>query len=135
MRNLAVVEGWPRRAVRRGRVEPFDPRRNDEAGLRLLELVAADRGVSARLILHRSRCEADVALARQVAMYLMHVGLGRIYSEVGRFFDRDRTTVSHACALIEDMRDDFIFDAEVERLEALLREPEMDDEELRHAAR
>ncbi len=53
-------------------------------------------------------------------MYLMHVSLQRLYRDVGAFFGRDRTTVSYACALIEELRDDGAFDAEVERLEAAL---------------
>jgi Bacterial dnaA protein helix-turn-helix len=51
-----------------------------------------------------------VAFARQVAMYLAHTGGGISFSEVGRLFARDRTTVAHACALVEDMRDDPAFD-------------------------
>ena len=73
-----------------------------------------------RQLLLPSRGEAEVALARQLAMYLMHVVLGRLYQDVGRFFGRDRTTVSYACALIEDLRDDPEFDAEVSRLERRL---------------
>lgn len=91
----------------------FEPRRRDLAGWCLLRFVAAARGVPTRQLLSPSRGEADVAQARQLAMYLMHVVLGRIYLDVGRFFGRDRTTVSYACALIEDLRDDPEFDAEV----------------------
>jgi chromosomal replication initiation ATPase DnaA len=77
------------------------------------------------MLLHASRCRAEVALARQLAMYLMHVCLQRQYAEVGRFFGRDRTTVWHACALIEDRREDTRFDAEVEDLsEALTAGPD-----------
>ncbi len=36
----------------------------------------------------------------------MHVSYGRHYAEVGKFFRRDRTTVSHACALVEELRED-----------------------------
>lgn len=54
----------------------------------------------------RSRGRAPVALARQVAMYLAHVALGLNYSATGRLFDRDRTTVAHACRIVEDRRDD-----------------------------
>lgn len=50
-------------------------------------------------------------------MYLAHVMLGRSLSEVGQAFGRDRTTVSYACALIEDLREDPEFDAFVTRLE------------------
>jgi len=98
----------------------FEPRRRDRAGWCLVRLVAAARGVPTRLLLLPNRGEADVALARQLAMYLMHVVLGRLYLDVGRFFGRDRTTVSHACAVIEDLRDDPEFDAEVSRLERRL---------------
>jgi hypothetical protein len=52
-----------------------------------------------------------VAFARQTAMYLAHVVFGLTLSQVGICFGRDRTTVRHACALIEDRRDrpDFEF--------------------------
>lgn len=99
----------------------FEPRRHDRAGWCLIRFVAAARGVPTALLLGPKRGEAEVALARQLAMYLMHVVLGRIYLDVGRFFGRDRTTVSHACAVIEDMRDDPQFDAEVARLERRLQ--------------
>jgi Bacterial dnaA protein helix-turn-helix len=56
------------------------------------------------------RCRGDIALARQIAMYLAHVVGGLSLSEVGRLFGRDRTTVAHACAVVEDRRDDARFD-------------------------
>jgi chromosomal replication initiation ATPase DnaA len=98
-------------------------RRGDEDATRVIELVAAARRVPGRLILSRSRGMACVASARQIAMYLMHVVLGRDYAAVGNYFDRDRTTVSHACARVEDRRDDPAFDAELARLESALAEP------------
>ena len=64
-----------------------------------------------------SRGRANVALARQSAMYLAHVGLGLTMTEVGLLFERDRTTVSHACMIIEDRRDDADFDRALELLE------------------
>lgn len=92
----------------------------DADGLRLVGIVAKVRGVPALLLLHPSRCTASVAEARQLAMYLMHVVLQRTYAEVGAFFGRDRTTVSYACAHIEDCRDRPRFDAEVAAIEAVL---------------
>lgn len=118
-----------REAVRReaeaswggGQILAFDRRRGrDPEAARLLALVAAGRDVPTLLLLHPSRCGASVAEARQLAMYLMHVALRRSYAEVGAFFGRDRTTVSHACAHIEDLRDAPDFEAEVVRLEAAL---------------
>ncbi len=58
-----------------------------------------------------------MAAARQLAMYLMHVCLGRSLGEVGRFFGRDRSTVAHACALVEDLREGPEFDMMVSGLE------------------
>jgi chromosomal replication initiation ATPase DnaA len=61
------------------------------------------------------------AFARQVAMYLAHVACGLTLTEVGLVFDRDRTTVAHACGLIEDLRDDPLLDRSLELLEAVMR--------------
>ncbi len=61
------------------------------------------------------------AFARQVAMYLAHVACGLTLTEVGQVFARDRTTVAHACGLVEDLRDDPTLDRSLELLEAVLR--------------
>ena len=61
-----------------------------------------------------------VTFARQVAMYLTHVGAGLPQAEVGRLFARDRTTVAHACAVVEEQRDDPVFDRSLEVLETAL---------------
>jgi chromosomal replication initiation ATPase DnaA len=58
-----------------------------------------------------------VAFARQCAMYLAHIVFGLTLTEVGRAFGRDRTTAAYACELIEEMRDDPVFDAALELLE------------------
>lgn len=68
----------------------------------------------------RTRSTADVALARQIAMYLCNTTFSLIHTEVGLYFKRDRTTVAHACRLIEDKRDDIGFDVIICQLEALL---------------
>jgi len=68
-----------------------------------------------------TRCRAHVAKARQVAMYLAHVGLGLSYTDAGRLFGRDRTTVAHACRLVEERREDPRFDASLDYLEQTLR--------------
>lgn len=91
---------------------------DDDLAQAVLTLVAEDRGIAPRLLLHPSRCRAGVAATRQLAMYLMHVALGRSLSQVGRFFGRDRTTVSYACGRVEDLRDVPAFDDDVARIEA-----------------
>lgn len=83
----------------------------------VIALIAREKNVPIRLLMHPSRCRSDTARARQLAMYLCHVAVGRSLQAVGEIFGRDRTTVSHACALIEDMRDDRAFDATVAALE------------------
>lgn len=65
----------------------------------------------------QTRRKARTAFARQVAMYLAHVVCGLSLTEVGLLFGRDRTTVSHACAIVEDCRDDPSFDRLMEHLE------------------
>lgn len=62
----------------------------------------------------------SVAFARQVAMYLAHVACGLTLTQVGYIFGRDRTTVAHACGVIEDRRDDPVFDRSLELLEGVL---------------
>ena len=99
--------------------------RHDPAARAVLTTVAAARGFDIGALCGIGRC-AEVSMARQIAMYLMHVELGRKYAEVGRMFGRDRTTVSHACAVIEDLREDAGFDAEVEAMEAAIRAQRME---------
>ncbi|MEQ1711536.1 MAG: helix-turn-helix domain-containing protein [Hyphomicrobium sp.] len=83
--------------------------------------VAQVFGVDAAAIDAETRGRAEVALARQVAMYLAHVACGISLTDVGRMFSRDRTTVAHACAVIEDRRDDQMFDRAIELLELVVR--------------
>jgi chromosomal replication initiation ATPase DnaA len=72
--------------------------------------------------LHRTtRGRARIAFARQVAMYLAHVACRRSFTDTGRLFGRDRTTVAHACTVIEDRRDDPVFDRALDLLEWAVR--------------
>jgi chromosomal replication initiation ATPase DnaA len=50
-------------------------------------------------------------------MYVSHVVLRLSMNEVGLGFGRDRTTVLHACHLVEDLRDDEDFDRLVAKTE------------------
>ena len=90
-----------------------------EGACRFVEsLVAAALSIDLRDMRAARRGRAGPAFARQTAMYLAHVKLGLRLSEVGRYFRRDRTTVAHACASIEDRRDDPACEAVIECLEA-----------------
>jgi chromosomal replication initiation ATPase DnaA len=85
---------------------------------RLLEpTVAAVFDVDVEDLRAATRRSAQAAFARQVAMYLAHVVCGLSLTEVGLIFARDRTTVAHACELIEDRRDEPGLDARLEHLE------------------
>lgn len=68
-----------------------------------------------------SRGTARVALGRQVAMYLSHVACRLTFTDVGRLFARDRTTVAHACGVVEDLRDDVRFDRVLDLVEMIVR--------------
>ena len=121
-----------------GRIIAFERRRGgDHAAAAIAALVAQRRRVPLELLLHRHRCKPEIAEARMLAMYLVHVVLGRTYSEIGHFFGRDRTTVAHACARIEDQRDDRGFDDEVTDFEAAIsagRATRLATMEVAHAA-
>ena len=78
-------------------------------------------GVPTNDLQKANRGRANVALARQAAMYLAHVGCSLTLTEVGYLFERDRTTVAHACALIEDRRDNPDFDRALELLERAVK--------------
>lgn len=101
------------------RIGPLD---RDSAARRVLQFVAEAFAVTVPDLLKTGRCIAAIALARQVAMYLMHVELGRPFTEVGRLMGRDRTTVTHACALVEERREDGRFDARIDAIEAKIRD-------------
>lgn len=67
------------------------------------------------------RGEAGRVLARQIAMYVAHVGGRAPMPEIARHYGRDRTTVSHALGVVEDRRDDPGFDRLVGVLESAVR--------------
>ena len=73
--------------------------------------------LKAENILVPDRGSREMVQARQVAMYLSHVGLEMSLSRVANAFERDRSTVAHACHKIEEMRDEAKFDAWLEALE------------------
>jgi chromosomal replication initiation ATPase DnaA len=76
----------------------------------MIDVTAALFNVSSKEMRRTGRTAIDVSRVRQIAMYVTHVVLGLSMMEVGKGFQRDRTTVLHACHLIEDMRDDGEFD-------------------------
>lgn len=96
---------------------PLSPEAWDAVHAVIEDTVAQVFGVTQADLCIKSRGKAHIALARQVAMYLAHVICGLTLTEVGVLFGRDRTTVAHACAVVEDRRDDPIFDRALDLLE------------------
>ncbi len=79
----------------------------------MIDICAALFNVSSKDLRQTGRNAADISRVRQIAMYVTHVSLEISMQEVGRGFGRDRTTVRHACHLVEDLRDDTDFDRAV----------------------
>jgi len=75
-----------------------------------IDIIAALFDLPSRELRRAGRSTTDIARVRQIAMYVAHVVLQLSMGEVGRGFGRDRTTVLHACHLVEDLRDDPEFD-------------------------
>lgn len=90
---------------------------------------ACERDLPEGVARRRPRCHM-----RQIAMYLSHVVLSLPYQSIATAFGRDRTTVVHACAVVEDRRDDAGYDRFVEQCErcikAVFAPLENDDAEL-----
>ncbi|MCB1509724.1 MAG: DNA replication initiation ATPase [Hyphomicrobiaceae bacterium] len=84
-------------------------------------VVASVFAVDTTLLKLPTRGRRPIAEARQVAMYLAHVALGLSLTDVGQLFERDRTTVAHACKKIEDRRELPSFDTAIDLLERSIR--------------
>lgn len=82
--------------------------------------VAAAFEIEHELLRLPTRGSKRISLARQVAMYLAHVSCRLSYTDIGRVFGRDRSTVAHACTLVEQRRDDIEFDQAIELLESVV---------------
>lgn len=83
-------------------------------------VVAHAYGVTLDDLMSPSRV-GNIALARQVAMYLAHIVFSMSMSEVGRGFGRDRSTACYAIQRVEAMRDDPELNRTLGWLEATLR--------------
>ena len=69
----------------------------------IVHVAASHYGITREQLKGKRRTNS-VALPRQMAMYLMRRMTTLSLSEIGRFFDRDHTTVIHACEKIERLR-------------------------------
>ncbi len=131
-RHTAAVPVDAARRDMRGRSSSFADTLRCRVTWRLVaELFAAacERDLPEGVARRRPRCHM-----RQIAMYLSHVVLSVPYQGIATAFGRDRTTVVHACAVVEDRRDDAGYDRFVEQCErcvkAVFAPLEHDDAEL-----
>ena len=91
--------------------------------------VSRDFGLDAEALIAPTRGAPRASFARQVAMYLAHVGFALSFETIGRAFGRDRTTVAHACRVVEDSREDIWTDVRMEALEMVCRAaPDLSDD-------
>lgn len=116
--TYSACPAWPQQRYR----QPRKLRETTE-NLRVVleETVTRVFDVEIDLMRLPSRGRPKVALARQVGMYLAHVACGLSLTEAGQMFGRDRTTVSHACRVVEERRENSDFDRAVQLLENVTR--------------
>ena len=62
----------------------------------------------------------DMAFARQVAMYLLQTVFDMTATRTAELFSRDRSTVAHALNVIEESRDDTVFNRKLTKVEDFL---------------
>jgi chromosomal replication initiation ATPase DnaA len=91
----------------------------DDIARLIVTLTAREFCVDSNTLRGRTRGSPRAAFARQVAMYVAHVTFALDFAAIGRVFRRDRTTVAHACRVVENRRDDRAFDARLGTLESL----------------
>jgi chromosomal replication initiation ATPase DnaA len=97
-------------------------RAEDAAAAELAASIASYAvGIPQHNIVDDARGCSQTAFARQLAMYLCHVGFELSLARVAAAFGRDRSTVAYACHEIEDRRDDGQFDLWISALEGMLR--------------
>ena len=96
--------------------EDFNPRKDEDLAYLAAALTAYALGLKTEAILTSPRRTPAEARARHIAMYLLRTSLGMSLSRISRAFNKDRTTVSYACHVVEDLRDDADFDLWLEQL-------------------
>lgn len=112
-----MLQTSPRAAL--AQPAPLSP--DEKTGHWVAFCVARDFAVEASELIGPARGKPRLAFARQVAMYICHVGFSLSFACIGRVFGRDRSTIAHACRVIEDERDDRWLDCRIAALELVCR--------------
>ncbi|MEO0327267.1 MAG: helix-turn-helix domain-containing protein [Pseudomonadota bacterium] len=84
-------------------------------------LVALTLNVNVHDLVQCYRGNQATSRARQVSCYLMHTILSMSLVEIAKAYRKDRTTIGHACRLVEDLRDNPKFDQTLVELEETLK--------------
>lgn len=87
-----------------------------------LEVLSSAFNVSVSKMMMATRQKASISMARQIAMYLCHVVGQLSLREIAVQFDREPSTISHACHVVEDRRDNPVFDRQIALLEEAMRD-------------
>lgn len=85
------------------------------------QMVATAYEVTGDHLFNNARGNSREIRARQISMYLMHICLSFSLTEIARIYARDRTTIGHACRVIEDMRDTPVFDDRIIEMEETIQ--------------
>jgi len=94
-----------RRALARKSRRRYEKLQQDPLAQALVTRLARKHRVSLRDLTQGGRGSGNASHTRQMAMYLCYVLLRRTQEQLGVLFNRDRKTVSHACAQIELLRE------------------------------
>lgn len=87
----------------------------------VVHVLAAICGLEPALFFKETRGRPREALARQIAMGLMHTELKFSHSDVGPAFGRDRTTARLAATTVENLREEPAVDAFLTELGQLVQ--------------
>ena len=87
----------------------------------IVSTVSLEFAVPEAGILSHLKGSSEISYSRQIAMYLMHCIFGTTKTRIAEVFGRHFSTVSHACKVIEENRDDPVFDSKLISLENRLR--------------
>ncbi len=88
----------------------------------VVSTVSLEFSVPENQILSHKKGTSDISFGRQIAMYLMHCIFGSTKTRIGEVFGRHFSTVSHACNVIEEQRDDPVLDSKLIAMENRLRQ-------------
>lgn len=86
------------------------------------ELICREFGITIANLFKRTHGLAIHARCRNIALYLARTYLGLPLACVGKHYQRGRSTICAACQLIEDLRDDPVFDARIEYFEERIKD-------------